>query len=121
VSAFPNGFHKNTLTQQAIAGGVAVLLDVSESPTVDTCLGVASVPPGRTSSASMIKHNVSEMMYVQQGIGRVECDGATIPFEPGDAIFIPPDACHSIVNHGAQTALSVYFFPQNQRPGSEVC
>lgn len=51
--------------------------------------------PGLTSTAH--KHDKEEhAFYILSGSGRIVIEGEAIPFEEGDAIFVPPGAMHQI-------------------------
>jgi mannose-6-phosphate isomerase-like protein (cupin superfamily) len=63
-------------------------------------LAHAIVPPGQTS----IPHSLSttEVYFILSGVGEMHIDDETQPVEPGDAIYIPPDAKQFIHNPGQE-------------------
>lgn len=63
-------------------------------------LAHATVPPGETSKLHSL--STTEVYYILSGVGEMHIDGETQPVEPGDAIYIPPDAKQQIHNPGAE-------------------
>ena len=62
-------------------------------------LAEATLAPGRSTTRHY--HRASEEIYfVVEGDGEMELDGERRRVEPGDAILIPPDAWHTLVNVG---------------------
>ena len=58
-------------------------------------------PGGHTPHHS---HNYEHEVYVVEGAGQVEKDGARHAIRAGDVLFMPPNAVHQFVNN-AQTPL----------------
>jgi mannose-6-phosphate isomerase-like protein (cupin superfamily) len=63
-------------------------------------LAQAVVAVGQTS----ISHSLttSEVYYILSGTGDMQIDGAARSVEPGDAIYIPPNATQCISNMGSE-------------------
>ena len=59
-------------------------------------LAHATVPVGKTSTPHALR--TSEVYYILQGQGEMSIDGETQLVEPGDAIYIPPNARQFIRN-----------------------
>ena len=53
-------------------------------------------PPGRTWEGFV--HSTNELVIVAEGRLEVEIDGACLTAEPGDEVFIPKGAVHSVRN-----------------------
>ena len=65
-------------------------------------MGVSRLPP-RTRSTSHIHTNCESSLYVSSGRGRFLTGprlDRTMPIEPGDFIFVPPNAPHAFANDG---------------------
>jgi quercetin dioxygenase-like cupin family protein len=59
-------------------------------------------PPGREWNDFV--HSTNELVTVVEGKLRMTIEGAEIIAEPGDEVFIPKEACHSVKNiHHATT------------------
>ena len=63
-------------------------------------LAHAIVPEGQTSTPHSLK--TSEVYYILTGIGEMHIDDETQPVEPGDAVYIPPNANQFIHNSGKE-------------------
>lgn len=61
-------------------------------------LAHATVPPGQTSTLHSL--TTSEVYYILSGSGDMSIDDETQRVEPGDAIYIPPNARQCIHNPG---------------------
>jgi mannose-6-phosphate isomerase-like protein (cupin superfamily) len=68
-------------------------------------LAHATVPVGQTS----IPHSLttSEVYYILSGTGEMNIDGETQIVEPGDAVYIPPNAKQFIRNSGAESLVFI--------------
>ncbi|PSB17164.1 cupin domain-containing protein [filamentous cyanobacterium CCP1] len=62
-------------------------------------LAHAIVPPGQTSLPHSLK--TSEVYYILAGSGEMHIDDESQPVEPGDAVYIPPNARQFIRNNGS--------------------
>ncbi|WP_421657302.1 cupin domain-containing protein [Leptothermofonsia sp. ETS-13] len=63
-------------------------------------LAHAIVPVGQTSIPHSLK--TTEVYYILSGTGEMHINEETYPVEPGDAIYIPPDARQYIENKGTE-------------------
>ncbi|UBF28632.1 cupin domain-containing protein [Kovacikia minuta CCNUW1] len=63
-------------------------------------LAQAILPVGQTSIPHSLK--TSEVYYILRGRGEMSINSETESVEPGDAIYIPPNARQSIYNNGAE-------------------
>ena len=62
-------------------------------------LAEATVPPDKATEAH--RHpRTEEIYYVLAGAGRIRLGGEEADIRAGDAILIPPDTCHQVVNPG---------------------
>lgn len=61
-------------------------------------LAHAVVAPGQTSTPHAL--TTSEVYYILAGVGNMTIDGETQRVEPGDAVYIPPNARQYIHNCG---------------------
>ena len=61
-------------------------------------LAHAIVPGGRSSLPHSLK--TSEVYYILSGTGKMHIDGESQVVEPGDAVYIPPNAKQFICNEG---------------------
>jgi mannose-6-phosphate isomerase-like protein (cupin superfamily) len=68
-------------------------------------LAHAIVPPGQTS----ISHSLTttEVYYILSGVGEMHIDDETQSVEPGDAIYIPPNAKQFIHNRGTEPLIFI--------------
>lgn len=62
-------------------------------------LAHAIVPPGQTSLPHALK--TSEVYYILEGSGEMHIDDESQSVEPGDAVYIPPNARQFIHNNGS--------------------
>ena len=63
-------------------------------------LAHATLPVGQTSLPHSLK--TSEVYYILSGSGEMHIDGETQMVEPGDAVYIPPNARQFIYNCGSE-------------------
>ncbi len=63
-------------------------------------LAHATLPVGQTSQLHSLK--TSEVYYILSGSGEMHIDGETQLVEPGDAVYIPPNARQFIYNCGSE-------------------
>lgn len=60
----------------------------------------ATVPVGQTSTPHSL--TTSEVYYILSGTGEMNIDGEIQTVEPGDAVYIPPNAKQFIRNWGSE-------------------
>ncbi|MFQ5794428.1 MAG: cupin domain-containing protein [Candidatus Bipolaricaulia bacterium] len=77
-------------------------------------LGYSVFTPG--TALPTVKHEVEEVAIVLQGRGELRIDGDSIPYQKGDALFIPAGVWHSVVNTGSEDVVMVFGFPHPEYP-----
>ena|SRR4028118_631320 len=68
-------------------------------------LAHAIVPVGQTSIPHALK--TSEVYYILSGTGEMHIDNETQVLEPGDAVYIPPNAKQFIHNSGTESLVFI--------------
>ena len=68
-------------------------------------LAHAIVPVGQTSISHSLK--TSEVYYILSGVGEMHVDDESQLVEPGDAVYVPPDAKQFIHNCGTEPLVFV--------------
>ncbi len=58
------------------------------------------IPPGGTSTRHT--HEWEHSAYIIEGTGMLSCSGKEFPLKAGDAVLIPPQEDHQIVNTGTE-------------------
>lgn len=81
-------------------------------------LAHAIVQPGQTSQPHALK--TSEVYYILSGIGEMHIADETQPVEPGDAIYIPPNARQFIHNSGDQPLIFICIVDPAWRKADET-
>ncbi|MBD0268574.1 MAG: cupin domain-containing protein [Cyanobacteria bacterium Co-bin8] len=81
-------------------------------------LAHAIVPVGQVSTPHALK--TSEVYYILQGQGEMHIDDETQTVEPGDAIYIPPDARQFIRNTGQELLVFICLVDPAWRKGDET-
>jgi mannose-6-phosphate isomerase-like protein (cupin superfamily) len=72
------------------------ILDRTNAPVQNQSLAEARVAAGHRTERHY--HNMTEELYfILEGAGEIELDGERRTVRPGDAIFIPPGAWHTIL------------------------
>jgi uncharacterized cupin superfamily protein len=83
--------HGWTLSREAGLGRIAVNL--------------AWLPPGKESAVYHLHHREEEWLYVLEGRGVAEVDGAELELGPGDFLGFPPGVAHHLRNPGATSLM----------------
>ena len=73
-------------------------------------------PPGQ--SWLDFVHGTDERVVVKEGALDVEVEGARAMLAPGDEVFIPAGARHSVWNRGRTTARWYYGYRKRKRAGA---
>jgi len=81
-------------------------------------LAHASVPVGQTSLPHALK--TSEVYYILSGEGEMHIDGEHQVVEPGDAIYIPPNAKQFIRNSGTEPLIFICLVDPAWRKEDEI-
>jgi gentisate 1,2-dioxygenase len=73
-------------------------------------------PHSRTPS---VRHEVEELAFVVSGSGHLELEADRVEFGKGDAIHVPPDLWHAVVNDSDEEITMVFGFPHPDYPPTE--
>jgi len=103
VHRWPQG---KTLTQDAVA---------DEWRKDGFSCGLWVDPPGQSWLGFV--HLTDERVVVKEGTVEVEVEGAHVVLGPGDEVFIPAGARHSVWNRGRTTARWYYGYRKKKRAG----
>ena len=80
-------------------------------------LGYSVFTPG--TELTPVKHETEEVAYVVAGSGELRLDGEAVSFRKGDALHIPADVWHAVVNTGNEDVVMVFGFPHPGYPPTE--
>lgn len=80
-------------------------------------LGFSLFTPG--TATAPVRHETEEVAYVVSGRGELRLDGETVPYQGGDALFIPAGVWHAVANTGAEDVVMVFGFPHPNYPPTE--
>jgi quercetin dioxygenase-like cupin family protein len=80
-------------------------------------LGYSRFTPGTV--LSFVSHQTEEVAYVVSGSGELRLEAGSVPFEQGDAVFIPPRTWHAVANTGNEDVVMVFGFPYSEYPPTE--
>jgi len=67
------------------------------------------------------QHNYEHEVYVVEGEGRVECDGAFESIRGGDALLVPANALHQFANESDEPLRFLCFVPISFDCGDGSC
>lgn len=81
-------------------------------------LAHAVVPPGQTSKPHALK--TSEVYYILTGIGEMHINADSQQVEPGDAIYIPPNATQFIRNISSEPLIFLCIVDPAWRAEDEI-
>lgn len=81
-------------------------------------LAHATVPVGQTSTPHAL--TTSEVYYILQGQGTMHINDESQIVEPGDAVYIPPNARQYIHNHGSELLVFICLVDPAWRPEDET-
>ncbi|MBD2069981.1 cupin domain-containing protein [Leptolyngbya sp. FACHB-671] len=81
-------------------------------------LAHAIVPAGQTSYPHSLK--TSEVYYILSGTGEMHIDDESQRVEPGDTIYIPPDAEQFVYNSGTEPLVFICIVDPAWRPEDET-
>jgi len=78
-----------------------------ETGSTELTVGFGELPPGKVLG---LHHHVgdAEFYYVLSGRAKVTVEDLEVDATPGTAIYIPPDAKHSIVNESREKFVILY-------------
>jgi quercetin dioxygenase-like cupin family protein len=80
-------------------------------------LGYSVFTPGTT--LAPVRHETEEFAYVVSGHGELLLDDRSLPFGPGDALYVPSGTWHAVSNTGDEDAVMVFGFPHPDYPPTE--
>ena len=80
-------------------------------------MGLSHVPPGE--ATDLIRHEIEEVCLVVRGSGELQTDLGPVPFQTGDALYIPAGRWHGIANTGTEDAEMVFSFPAGSYPRTD--
>ena len=103
--ALPGGSWSRMLVASATVGGN------------QGSLGYSVFRPGTATAA--VSHEVEESACVVAGQGELRLDDGVVPFEAGQALFIPPRTWHAVANTGQADVVMVFCFPHPDYPPTE--
>ncbi len=85
-----------------------LLITGERGPSSGLVTGIAEVPPG----ASLLPHHhePEETYYVVSGHGHMEIDNCEAALAPGSAVYIPPNAKHTVRCTGPEPLVFVFSF-----------
>lgn len=84
-----------------------VMLRFGDLPNL-TNFAQASFAPGQISPAHA-HQDMSEVFFVEAGLGIIRVDGTNYPLLPGNCVAIEPGEFHEIVNTGSTELVLTYF------------
>lgn len=91
-----------------------MVLDSASLKGNQSSLGYSLFKPGTVLSA--VSHETEEVAIVISGQGELRLDERAIQYGPGDALFIPPNTWHAVVNTGDDDVIMVFSFPHPNYP-----
>ena len=94
-----------------------MVLDSASLEGNQSSLGYSIFKPGTVLSA--VSHETEELAIVLAGRGELRLDGESIPYGPGDAMFIPPNTWHAVANTGEEDVIMVFGFPHPAYPPTQ--
>ena len=74
--------------------------------------GIAEIAPG--GQLMRHHHEPAETYYIVSGRGEMEIEGRTQAVGPGSAVYIPPDARHTVRCTGTEPLVFVFSFPRDR-------
>ena len=74
--------------------------------------GIAEIAPG--GQLMRHHHEPAETYYIVSGRGEMEIEGRVEAVGPGSAVYIPPDARHTVRCTGAEPLVFVFSFPRDR-------
>jgi quercetin dioxygenase-like cupin family protein len=103
----------------ALPGGSwsRMMVTPATAPGNQGSLGYSVFTPGAVTAA--VKHAVEESAFVVAGRGELRLDEGAVPFEAGQALFIPAGVWHAVANTGEADVVMVFTFPHPNYPPTE--
>ncbi|KAA3644231.1 MAG: cupin domain-containing protein [Chloroflexi bacterium] len=82
-----------------------------------TSMGYSIFTPGTELSA--VSHECEELAIVISGKGELKLEDTVVSCDAGDALFIPPETWHAVVNSGEEDLIMVFTFAYPDYPPTE--
>jgi putative monooxygenase len=82
-----------------------------------TALGLSSFAPH--TATAMLSHSTEELAYVISGAGELRLDSGSLPYGPGQALYVPAGVWHAVVNTGDEPVTMVFAFPGPDYPPTD--
>lgn len=86
-------------------------------PGNSSCLGYSVFAPGLVTAD--LSHSVEELAFVISGSGQVRLPGRSLRVAAGQAIYIPAQLWHTVVNDGDEDLIMVFAFPSPDYPPTQ--
>ena len=88
-----------------------LLITSERGPSSGLVTGIAEIPPG--TSLLLHHHEPEETYYVISGNGLMQIDDYEEEIGPGSAIYIPPNAKHTVSCVGTEPLVFIFNFPRD--------
>ena len=89
-----------------------LLVAGERTESVGLVTGIAEIVPG--GQLMRHHHEPAETYYIVSGRGEMEIEGCAQALGPGNAVYIPPDARHTIRCTGTDPLVFVFSFPRDR-------
>ncbi len=88
-----------------------LLITGERTPSSGLVMGIAEVPPG--TSLLLHHHEPEETYYVISGNGHMQIDDLEEDLGPGSAVYIPPNAKHTVRCTGTEPLVFIFTFARD--------
>lgn len=88
-----------------------LLITGERTPSNGLVMGIAEIPPG--TSLLLHHHEPEETYYVISGNGQMQIDDLQEDLAPGSAIYIPPNAKHTVRCTGTEPLVFIFTFARD--------
>ena len=88
-----------------------LLITGERGPSSGLVMGIAEVPPG--ASLLLHHHEPEETYYVISGNGHMQIDDCEAELCPGSAVYIPPNAKHTVRCTGTEPLVFIFTFARD--------
>lgn len=95
-----------------------MVLTQATAPQTSSSLGYSVFRPGTVTAS--VSHQVEELAFVLSGRGELQLEsGGAIPYQPGEALYIPAGTWHAVANTGDEDVVMVFTFPHPDYPPTD--
>jgi quercetin dioxygenase-like cupin family protein len=94
-----------------------MVLTEATIPEATSSLGYSVFRPG--TATALVSHTVEELAFVVEGSGELRLEAGVVPFQAGDALFVPRETWHAVANTGERDVVMVFTFPYPAYPPTE--